>query len=393
MSEEEPRIVSASDVLGLAAEAVARWSLSPAHASALFDPDYGAVNYGLAYDSRNWRVVAVFESDFVEDRGTSVSYIDGSGRIVSSGFLTEEAYAAGYRLSLAEVRYDSPPMAMTRGKLARTSFYGEGKLLMVASDQAGSRSVNVTEYADPYEFGEELEPLSETEANTLFEIAKTPLGSYTAVYEFVPIEFRTDGRAFEFAASEQLSLRYLCDGVGICDRIKPGVYTITLLGLGPDGRLVKMASDSTWFGLDRPAVVDVVTSLVGGSSGSSGSVEGNESGSMGTPEVVSIEATTGISGMVKVTFSEPVYVSGIVGVSVRDKGYIRCAAASVPPVASDSCPASAELARDILTFDTGEIELEGMDVIEKIALGRGGSIRDVDGDAVFYSLFQPMTMP
>ncbi len=146
---------------------------------------------------------------------------------------------------------------------------------------------------------------SGTAANTLFEIAKTPLGSYTAVYEFVPIEFQIDGRAFEFSAPEQLSLRYLCDGLGICDRIKPGVYTITLLGRGPDGRLVKMAGDSTWFGLDRPAVVDVVTSLVGGSSGS---VEGNDSGSIGTPEVVSIEATTGISGMVKVTFSEPVYV-------------------------------------------------------------------------------------
>ncbi len=244
--------MSASDVLGLAAEAVARWSLSPAHASVLFDPDYHAVNYGLAYDSHNWRVVAVFESDFVEDTGTSVLYLDESGRVISSGFLTEEAYAAGYRLSLAEVRYDPPPMAMTRGKLARTSFYEEGKLLMVASDQAGSRSVNVTEYADPYEMSDEPEPASETEVNTLFEIAKTPLGSYTAVYEFVPIEFQIDGRAFEFVVSEQMSLRYLCDGVGICDRIKHGVYTITLLGQGPDGRLVKMASDSTWFGSDPP---------------------------------------------------------------------------------------------------------------------------------------------
>ncbi len=78
------------------------------------------------------------------------------------------------------------------------------------------------------------------------------------------------------------------------------------------------------------------------------------------------------------------------GVFIRDKSYIKCAAASIPPAAADNCPTSIGFARNTLTFDAGEIMLESADVVEKFALGRGAAIKDVDGNEVFYA-FEPVT--
>ncbi len=250
--EGPPRIVSSDDILALASEAVARWRLSPAHAAVLFSPDYHVVSHGLAYDSHNWRVVAVFESAFVERTGTAVSHIDSLGRVVSSGRLTESAYAAGYRLEMAEVRYDPGPMPLSLGELARTSFYGRGRLLMIVADRVGSRSIDIVEHFDPYGSRDLPAPADEMEASALFEAAKVPLRFYTAVYEFALVEFSEDGRAFGFVVPVEVGLRHLCPGAGLCGSIPPGVYTITLIGAGPDGRLVEMSSDSVWFGLELP---------------------------------------------------------------------------------------------------------------------------------------------
>ena len=247
----DARLVSAGDVLSLAAEAVARWSLSPVHAAVLMSADYRFMSHGLAYDARNWRVVAVFESDLIESTGTSVSGVDSDGRIWASGSLSENAYASGYRLGAAEVRYDVPPRDLSRGQLARTSYYDKGSVLAVLADRAGSRSEDVVVYPNPYAMREVLDPASEEEAYGLFESARVSLGAYTAVYDYLPVEFRLDGRRFELSLPAERAVRYLCVGSGVCSRPTPGVYSVRLLLSDSSGRLVEAGGSSSWVGISR----------------------------------------------------------------------------------------------------------------------------------------------
>ncbi len=136
-------------------------------------------------------------------------------------------------------------------------------------------------------------------------------------------------------------------------------------------------------------VVNTVTSLVGGSGGAVevGQVAGRDSVSLEAPRVVSVVATS--ANGVMVTFSEPVYVTGTVAISVRNKGIIRCASVTTP-AATDDCPMSIGFAKNTLTLNTG-LTLEDTDVIERFALGRGATIKDVDGNPALYA-FQPYTV-
>ena len=251
VSEGPERIVSAEDVLALAPAAVALWGQSPEHAAALFDPHLRAVSH---YDERNWRVVAVFETALAEDVGRALSHVDSGGRIIAEGAFTEEAYAAGYRLARAEIRYEPPFGPLDTGRLARTGFYPPGRLSLVVSDRAGSVSERVVEYADPHQMEAGLDvPSSEAEAAALFDRAKSPLGSYTGIHEFVPVEFRVDGRRFGFTVPSRVAAAHLCVGAQICSRMSPGVYTITLVASAPDGDFVEFAGNVVWFGVDRPS--------------------------------------------------------------------------------------------------------------------------------------------
>ena len=139
-------------------------------------------------------------------------------------------------------------------------------------------------------------------------------------------------------------------------------------------------------------VVNTVTSLVG-SSGAAvevGQVAGRDSVSLEAPTVISVTATFGTAGAlasgegVVVTFSEPVYVTGTVAVSVRNRGVIKCDSAT-------DCPTTAATASNVLTLsDDGTVTtwVTG-DVVEKFALGRGATIKDVDGNPALYA-FQPV---
>ena len=245
VSDGPARIVSADDVMSLASDAVARWSASVEHTRAMTSPDMGAVSVGLAYDERNWRVVAVLETSLLEPGGP-VARVEPSGRIVAAGRFTEAAAAAGYRLAVVEVRYDSSPAPIGAGTLARTSFYTHGRLLMVLSDSAGSRTERVVRYADPRDLGDQPSPASEREAADLFESALAPLDSYTAIYDYVPAVIRSEGQSFSFVVEPHVALPHLCVGIAVCGEALPGVYTVRLLAAGRDGRLTPFASGVSW---------------------------------------------------------------------------------------------------------------------------------------------------
>ena len=174
VSEGEGRVVSDEDVRSLAAESVYQWLNSPSHAAALLHPEYRVMNYGLAYDSHNWRVVAVLETNALVDTGTSVSTLSAEGVARVYGSFTEETQAARYALSGLETRYDPPPVELSQGALARTTFYGEGELRAVFTvspdgvDTPGS-SQSLVNYPNPYAFPDSETPGSESEAAYLFE--------------------------------------------------------------------------------------------------------------------------------------------------------------------------------------------------------------------------------
>ena len=252
VSDGPARIVSDDDVISLASDAIARWSGSSEHARVMTDPNMSAVSIGLAYDERNWRVVAVLESSLLEPSGLPVARVEPSGRVVATGRLTEEAAAAGYRLAAVEVRYDSIPTPLGLGTLARTSFYTHGRLLMVLSDSVGSRTERVVRYPDPRDLGEHLSPVSEQEAADLFEQALAPLDVYTAVYDYVPASMSSDGRSFSLSVEPQVALPHLCVGIAVCGEALPGVYTVRLLASGPDGRLMPLGAGVSWIGVSEP---------------------------------------------------------------------------------------------------------------------------------------------
>ena len=255
-SEGERRIVSDMDILGLAEEAIGRWLESDAHRRVLLNPAYGVINYGLAYDSRNWRVVAVFESDALEDIGTVVSHVNEAGHIRVSGTFTEDAHTSGHRLALIEVRHDPPPELLSRGRLARTSFYGEGELKLTLNVAEGPPAFvgarETFKYPDPHDMEEAPDPGSEVEANALFETARSNAKVVSVFHDPVPLEIETQGRTFRFAVDASA---YLCD-VHPCDAIPPGVYTVKLLASVNGREVFEVGSDSLWIGMNRPEPPD-----------------------------------------------------------------------------------------------------------------------------------------
>ncbi len=136
-------------------------------------------------------------------------------------------------------------------------------------------------------------------------------------------------------------------------------------------------------------VVNTVTSLVGGSGGAVevGQVAGRDSVSLEAPQVVSVTAdTSATTTVITITFSEPVYVTGTVAVSIRNKGVIKCAN-------DTDCPDEVGNANNVLKMTgTAALNPEASDVVEKFALGRGATIRDVDGNPALYA-FQPFVIP
>ena len=96
---------------------------------------------------------------------------------------------------------------------------------------------------------------------------------------------------------------------------------------------------------------------------------------------------------VEVVFSEPVWVSGNIGVSVLGKGTLLCRnqTAQIPRI--DECPTDPERAGRKLRFFywTGEPLSKGElpfvargDRIDRFILGRGAFIKDMDGGSVYY---------
>ncbi len=102
------------------------WMDSPGHRRNILNPTHKRVNVGLTTDGYNFGAVQHFEGDYVEYH--VLPSIAGSLLSISG------AVKSGVRLSSVEdlgvqIYYDAPPGPLTRGQLARTSCYDNGRLV------------------------------------------------------------------------------------------------------------------------------------------------------------------------------------------------------------------------------------------------------------------------
>ena len=107
-------------------DAMEGWMDSPSHRRNILSSTHKKVNIGLAWDHFNFGVVQHFEGDHVEY--DSLPAING--RILTLSGEVKNGAAFNFVDDLrVQIFYDLPPSTLTRGQLARTHCYDNGRLV------------------------------------------------------------------------------------------------------------------------------------------------------------------------------------------------------------------------------------------------------------------------
>ena len=100
---------------------------SPGHRATILRPSYSKVNIGIAWDTYNFRVVQLFEGDYIEY--AQVPTIDAAGVLKLSGRVSNGAGFPSPRDLSIGIFYDPPPEPLTRGQVSHTYCSNSGRLL------------------------------------------------------------------------------------------------------------------------------------------------------------------------------------------------------------------------------------------------------------------------
>ena len=107
-------------------EAMEGWMDSPGHRRNTLDPQHKRVNIGIAWDRYNTAMYQHFEGGYVEyDRLPTIS----DGILALSGQTKNGVRFRQERDIGLQIYYDHPPSTLTRGQLARTYCYDNGRLV------------------------------------------------------------------------------------------------------------------------------------------------------------------------------------------------------------------------------------------------------------------------
>lgn len=105
-------------------DAMAGWMDSPGHRRNILDHTHQKVNIGIAWDRYNTVMYQHFEGDYAEyDQLPAIT----DGMLTLSGRTKNGARLNGARDLGVQVYYDQPPGPLTRGQLARTYCYDNGR--------------------------------------------------------------------------------------------------------------------------------------------------------------------------------------------------------------------------------------------------------------------------
>ena len=209
-------------------ETIDGWINSPGHRRNLLNPQHKKVNIGIAWDKYNKLMYQHFEGDYVEyDRLPSIE----NGVLTFSG---KTRNGARFNADTGQqIFYDAPPYTLTRGQVARTYCYDNGRLVAgLRKPLTGGWSYNTHEFSttyspcpDPYDVSPDAPPArSPSDAHRLWQEAYNASQSRAAQSITIPwitaSEWTASGAAFSVKA----------DISEILDEHGSGVYSLMLWG-------------------------------------------------------------------------------------------------------------------------------------------------------------------
>ena len=253
--------VSGDDMAEAIEDLLAAFRSSPRHAASLLDPYARYAHVGVAWDPRNLKVSVLLERHLVNDDPSGMFSLKPTGDLVAWGSFRESArLSPGARL---RIYYEEFPTRLARGQLARTSCYTVGSVLVavvVSPDAATGQMSEVSRphCPDPAEITEPLAllgPRSEAEGLALHRGAERQSGQgKDAVWVAPATLWEQEGRRFRVEAD--VSHGMIRTGRFCAARVCPGIYTVQLEAISPDGQTVIAAQQSRWLGGRPPAAAE-----------------------------------------------------------------------------------------------------------------------------------------
>jgi len=219
-----------SDIRREIDEAMDGWMSSSGHRRNILDPFHKRINIGLAWDRYNVAMYQHFEGGYVEyDRLPSIS----NGVLSFSGMAVNGVRFSRHEDLGIQIYYDPPPHHLTKGQVARTYCYDNGR--QVASLRwpltggyrwnTESFSQNYDPCPDPYDVpADALAPRSPAEAHQAWQEAYN--ASQSREPQPITVPWIT---ASEWTASGA-SFAVKADVRDILNRHGDGIYTVMVWG-------------------------------------------------------------------------------------------------------------------------------------------------------------------
>ena len=232
-------------------EAMQGWMASPGHRRNVLDPQHRSVNIGIAWDSYNTAMYQHFEGGYVEyDRLPAIA-----DDILSFSGKTRNGVSFGGPQDLGgHIFYDPPPHDLTRGQVARTYCYDNGRRVAgLRQPLTGGYSWTTDEFAtthnpcpSPYGVSTTASPpRSPAEAHRAWQRAYD--ASNLRQPETITVPWVTANRwmasGTSFAVTANIS--------DILERHGDGVYSLILWGK-IDGAAIVISQYSIFHGVTPP---------------------------------------------------------------------------------------------------------------------------------------------
>ena len=231
------------------------WMSSPGHRRNILDPQHQQVNVGMAWDRYNTVMYQHFEGNYVEfDRLPAIS----NGVLSFSGTTKNGVRFSQERDLGAQIYYDPPPHTLTRGQVARTYCYANGRMVAgLRPPLSGNSNYTANEFTithnpcpDPYDVAAGAPgPRSHDEAHQAWQEAYDASASLQPQTITVPwvTALEWTARGTEFAVRADIG--------GVVDRNGDGVYSIMVWGeIG--GRRSVISAYSMFHGVEPPDTYD-----------------------------------------------------------------------------------------------------------------------------------------
>ena len=252
--------VSSDDLEKAVGDLVAAFRLSSRHSESLLDPYARYAHVGVAWDSWNLKASVLLERHMVADNPVGLFSLTPDGQLAVWGSFRELAQLLpGAQMRVYFEDFTTP---LTQGHLARTSCYTVGRVPLAVVVAPGLEAPRVADVMrpscpDPAGFdGDSVEePRSEAEGLALHRLAEQQAGQDEDAVWVVPATiWEQEGRSFRVEANVFGGMTRT--GRSCATKVCPGIYTVRVEAVTPDGGVVVVAQQSRWLGGRPPAAAE-----------------------------------------------------------------------------------------------------------------------------------------